>query len=119
MRLEDQVCSLRQSQKLKELGVLLISALSYEVDTGELVYNADGCPVEDLYIPAYTVAELGVLLGKYTVMKYAGEKYWRLYDEKGVLREFIFSVENEAQARASALILLLENNYVKAENLKL
>lgn len=69
--------------------------------------------------PAPTVAELGVLLGEYTVMRYTNHDCWKLYDSHGVLTGWFSATDNEAQARTNAFIFLLENGFLKEEDLKL
>ena len=63
MKIEDQVCSLEQATKLKELGVEQNAGLFYW-QWGDLVFGEDvdyGEPKQ----AAFTVAELGVMLPTY------------------------------------------------------
>ncbi len=72
MRIKEQVCTLSQAKKLKQLGVIqgLSHIYIYFGDTGT---NCDHYIVrerttdygDDLCVDAFTVAELGVLLGEY------------------------------------------------------
>jgi len=108
MKLEDQVCSFEQARKLTELGVTLDTTFHWES-----------------FYPALTVAELGVLLQPYTVVRNVdkGKIYWRLLDDYHLPRweskAPLFYKDTEAEGRAEALIWLIENGYVKVESLKL
>lgn len=68
MKLENQVCWLKYSQRLKELGVKQES-LFYWInhDDPYIWYNSSNYPiyVEKYYYSAFTVAELGEMLPKY------------------------------------------------------
>ena len=129
MELEDQVCSFEQSKKLFELGILLPSAFSWceRKDSGanHLVKNhvqtspEQGCRFN--FYSAYTVAELGILLGKHQTLKCI--ECWQICEcytypilTFGMLDSNNFS---EAQARADALIWLIKNEYIKPGDLKL
>ena len=122
MKIKDQICSFEQAKKLLELGVKLNTLWSYWTPDGYenekiVVYQAD--LYEHPYYPAPTVAEFGVLLGDFQV----GFHWWdiKLYYVQlfldGILMEC--RKETEAQARAEALIWLIENRYIKPEDLKL
>lgn len=81
MKLENQVCTLEQAERLKELGVKQISMLAYNKH-GELE-NDLLTEVEalwhDEYSAAYTVAEMRMAIGiGYTVVQTG----WRIYNGK-------------------------------------
>lgn len=118
MKLEDQVCSLELSKKLKYLGVKQESLwywkggfLRSDESIGEQYKDRDDC------YSAFTVAELGEMLPK-TIEKDFGlhfleiqrdyENKWRF--QYGINTHFT-SLENdtEANARAKMLVYLLEN----------
>jgi hypothetical protein len=135
MKLEDQCCAVEQARELVRLGVnietcfewvrLESDCIDYQLDnwTEPVLMSREmreACEAHIVFhYPAPTVGELGVLLGKFTVMKYANDKCWRLYDDKGILRKCISQVNNEAQARADALIWLIRDNYITPGELKL
>ena len=125
MKLENQVCSFDQAALFYSRGVRHETAFWWFQDkkTGKNIV----LPVtqymlpdnwEKMY-PAYNVAELGVLLGKYNVMRYSFDENWRLYNDKEILVIWLGIFEHEAHARADAFIHLLDNGVLKAGDLKL
>lgn len=154
MKLENQVCSLEQAKKLKELGVkgaefflwLEVARFDKKGDIVEwlpalfIERSLDpecvsmlpvGCVNDDNEImesrgnyPAFTVAELGVMLplaksekSKQTQCWKTHDKYgWAMYEDGYIQSGFTVRFEpTEAQARAAMLIYLLENNHITAE----
>lgn len=143
MKLSDQVCTLEQAKKLKELGVEqesiwmyiyykddIISSsagLHHYLIANEIFADNDGGEFDCLIASAFSVAELGVMLPEYI-----GELrllQWHASDSSfGIQYRFncdnpttqtipdhcIFS-DTEAQARAAMLIYLLENNIITPE----
>ena len=127
MKLQDQVCTLEQAKKLKQLGLssqsiaqwrdfddLKDSRVKPEVKT-EILRPSDSS-VMQVY-PAYTVAELGEPL-------HAFGDYWSIMQNLKS-KQYIFrlsfglnvyqgSRKTEAEARAAVLIYLLENNLINA-----
>jgi hypothetical protein len=128
MKIEDQVCSPKQGCKLKGLHVKAIPHYIWEF--ANKWHLCEWRILED-WIPAYTVAELGVLLPINNSVSLPCAEIWKdadgwYYDACGDYpctdRAYEYSkapLETEAQAKAEALIWLLENNYLKAEDLKL
>ena len=121
--LEEQVCLKSQSIKLRELGVELKSLFIFGEHTGHIT-------IRSIYdksksIPAYTVAELGVLLpyqftedGMKCEIKCdnLSEKYFiHFYKDGNHIEAFIS--RNEAEVRAEALIYLLNEKIIKVEDL--
>ncbi len=142
MRLEEQVCSMEQAKKLVDLG-LQLSTCYYWLEQGNvgmetqtLLSESDITSIADAHFyPAPTVAELGILLP--TEITDEDEDYYlqgSIGDRRG---EFFYiwfqsaldniewelfpaiEKDTEAEARAEALIWLLENGMVKPENLRL
>jgi hypothetical protein len=123
MKLEDQVCSFEQAERLKNLIAALQTYFCYS-DTGRIFIReafSDIFP-EAIFYPAPTVAEFGVLLGKYKVKGNFYGKQWTLYQTE----PFYFDLldicpinTQEAQARAEALIWLIENDLLIPGELKL
>jgi hypothetical protein len=125
MKISEQVCSLEQAKKLKELGVNIETLHCF---TGSDCGNISSLRDAKAWMVAYAwnyyaapnVAELGVLLPSdifvdgYCVfeMEQLGkhEPHWLWRGEK---------YNTEAQARAEALISLIEEKFVKPEDLKL
>jgi hypothetical protein len=147
MKLKDQVCTLEQAKKLKELGVDQRSLWYWEVLklTGvegvakeritvrfNIGHPISSGVVEQQY-SAFTVAELGIMLpnvsGDYVTSSYYNDhmglwycEYRKLsvkdndhepYDETWVL-EKEEEGETEAEARATLLIVLLEQQKINA-----
>ena len=132
MKKEDQVCTLVQARKLVELDVKL-STLFYWVvgnDEPRLVSSdqvRDAMDVEKY--PAPTVAELGMLLPwqislededlylQGTIGNRQGEFYYIWFQSSidNVEWELFPAIERdtEAEARAEALIWLIENEFAK------
>ena len=124
MKLEDQVCSLELSKRLKELGVKQESLFVWRKYQGwlcELKSNdfiEHGWNGNELHeTAAFTVAELGELLKMpnqsissfhQNCSVWTGDS-WAIYD-RGVV---IVEEKTEADARAKMLIYLLENNFIK------
>lgn len=148
MKLQDQVITLEQAKRFKELGVTSetfmvwmeaeeldgegnhkewVPALFVEIQSNGMDMTCvselpDGCTNDDNEChntrgsyPAYTVAELGVMIPNcYSTMKL--HEGWRVYNEEdqdGTGKDEIF--DTEAQARGAALIYLLETNIMTAE----
>lgn len=127
MKLEDQVCTLEQAKKLRELGITQDS-LFYWIDRAgqsRVVFEKNIEFLDQLpIISAYTVAELGEMLPySYLVVsdKVLGERIftiWKLDDRlkldniSGLHKYY----ENEAEARADLLIHLIENGIVSPSN---
>jgi hypothetical protein len=133
MKLEDQVCSFAQGMRLDDLGLQTNSLFGWHQEASDLketlvLYIGDRRDASKYgwhYIfPAYTVAELGILLQPYTVARNVdkGKIYWRLLDDyylpKWESKAPLFYKDTEAEGRAEALIWLIENGYVKVERLK-
>lgn len=132
MKLEDQVCTLEQSKKLKELGITQYS-LFYHIDNlvKEIGYEGiklrhsinplnKGMPVDGgvvRYYSAFTVAELGVMLPTgYDTMRITSDKSlksfeWNGYDLEGEVFSFE-GFDTEAQCRAAMVIYLIESNNI-------
>lgn len=105
MKLENQVCSLEQAKKLKELGInqeseflyftghYVGNTTSYDLGwRGEFLSRDGETPLDQPHIAAFTVAELGVMLGNKALKIHPME-----------------DCTNEAIERADDLICLLEH----------
>ena len=121
MELENQVCSLELSKKLKELGVKQES-LWYWNSKNELRSQNNFLEDEGKFVAsAFTVAELGEMLPCEIEQKYlscyrvhilAGttdEKYEWECGYREVINGKFFIANTEANARAKMLIYLIEN----------
>jgi len=143
MKNEDKVATLEQCKKLVELGVILRTEkywVSYDnlINT-HLVDTNYTVPIISLnfikVIPAPDVVELGMLLPKFIIFE--EYRYWLSLDNN-ITTEFgvSYKIDNhllnseflgdknfyeslEAQARAEALIWLLENDFLIPGELKL
>ncbi|MDF2189306.1 hypothetical protein [Paraflavitalea sp. CAU 1676] len=130
MKIENQVCTLEQAKRLKELGVMQCGYFLWS-KTGELKpddYN-NWDPVDPA--SSFTVAELGAMLpGKFQYKdeecfvdstKYCTDITWLAgihttwAHEKPVVAKKYFSGQTEAQVRATMLIYLLEKKVITAE----
>lgn len=130
MKIEDQVCSLEQAKKLKELGIEQNTEFTWVCvmpdpvgeqwyyvpaarhDTRKEIENAENLAA------AFTVAELGVMLPLY-YSSYVSDNRKSWYCLKDGTQEDYSKYEfteskTEAQARALMLIHLLENE-IEAE----
>ena len=119
MKIENQVVTIEQAKKLKELGVTAEPLFWYVIDIDPITpldiiqkwqhSNFDQC---EKY-PAYTVAELGVMLPSETFTQRTGSEdseydNWEWVDDGNGNANGLY--ETEAEARASMLIYLLENH---------
>lgn len=118
MKLEDQVCNLELSKRLKELGVKQESYF-YSGKYGIHDHNPDPFHDEHKFkcVSRFSVAELGELLPRgYTTDKYIHatdyEYDWECSQNKTGIKSL---AKKEADARAKMLIYLLENNPIKPE----
>jgi hypothetical protein len=129
MELKDQVCSLELAQKLKELGVKQNSLFKYVFSYSEnfsfkpkIYYNI--CYNNGGTVSAFTVAELGVMMpsiitrNKSIAREFANKNVY-IYEVQysDINQSTISSEATEADARAKMLIYLLENNYIKVEDI--
>lgn len=118
MKIENQICTLEQAKKLKELGVQQDGLFTWCVvcpdPTGEKgyyhpFYCDDNSPVainSEAIASAFTVAELGSFM-----LGYEMPFYWKMWEEycfkeNGQPRGY----GNEAEARAAKLIHLIKSN---------
>ncbi len=122
MKIENQVCTLEQAKRLKELGIS---------QAGYFFINPKGETVEQWMIDvappvvcsAYTVGELGIMLPEFNNTVRIFSDYHNAfsfcgYNEKGriipleCLEKY---ASTEAQKRAEMLIYLLETKVITAE----
>ncbi len=127
MKIVQQVCTLDQAKKLKELGVMQISYFywwrSYLARLGEWAHTLgerdDDDKVNSRWA-AYSVAELGEMLPTgYDTMRLHSEDSddceWYCYDDTASRWPHAF--QTEAECRAAMLIHLIENNLIKVEDI--
>lgn len=118
MTTQEQVCTLEQAKRLKELGAKQESYFCWQdfPETRYRKHDLDLWPVHDAkHImdlgeswSAFTVAELGEMINWDVVAlspPYKEDKKWYCHFD-----DFDFEDVNEASVRAQALIYLLENN---------
>ena len=136
-KLERKVCSVEQAKTLFKLGLCLNSSLYWvhnkytnDWDLLPLFHHSDDLGIKD--IPAYDVAELGMLLPEifelkpYRCLCFKKDGSW-IYTiqnctENGMedWEDFITIVENtEAKVKAASLIRMIERRFLTIENLKL
>lgn len=118
MKLEDQVCTLEQAKKLKELGIKsdslwkwiypakpeMISTtygIYYHEQAMDIIEDNEGNEFDHAEVPAYTVAELGVALGP----------NW----EYSIKADYHFDADTEAQERGHFLIGALQSGRITPE----
>ena len=117
MKLEDQVCSLGQAKRLKELGVnqdSFVYWIKHNKESSQYcLVNENGFDKSHL-ISAFTSAELGYLLPNHLITKSFRGK-WILSIILNHLPKGgkIFKDDTEAKVRAETLIYLIENGIVK------
>ena len=125
MKLENQVCSITQAKRLKELGIIQESFFSYFKCTSHAgICNSDmstrhvwiltGNPyyTEDIELTAaFTVAELGAMLSTMTcnLRKSDNGDYWYAYLD--TYQQF----KTEAEGRAALLIFRLERKAITVD----
>jgi hypothetical protein len=137
MQLENQVITLEQAKRLKELGITALATFYFVENYGliprmiydgyggyeenETVTNALDGIYKNYCYPAFTVAELGVMLpsevrtgsGGYGGLVYVFNPLGNRLDN---CEDFNYSdYTSEAEARGSMLIYLLENNLITVE----
>ena len=123
---EWKVATLEQSKRLVELGIMLETEKRWVTSpNGETHLRTD---FKSMGLPAPDVAELGVVLpcvivtGNsiiYTTVSRNGVKFRRSQDVHGLPDKSVeINYGNEAQARCAALIWLIENDYLKPEDIK-
>lgn len=128
MKLENQVCALEYSKKLKELGVKQESLFywSHSQRTGwflanrrDVLIGEENVPIENA-VSAFTVAELGEMLqsplGVMPIM-YSDLGQWYFWPSEELAKNLPHprlpvSANTEADARAKMLIYLLENKLI-------
>lgn len=123
MKIENQVCSLEQAKKLKELRVKQDSAFVWGLLNLSLWYipsHRRGKETEVNTASAFTVAELGLMLPcAFDTMRsteFVWKEGWKPYDNEDNLPfgyETYFNTE--AEARASILIYVIENKLIKVD----
>lgn len=130
MKIEKQCCTIEQSYRLQKLGIdgklSIFSYCSYLPDpTGQhegytIIMDSEHrlAGVSEQLAPAFTVAELGLMLPgfpnwNWETYFHASENEWKLRsghsNDEG-------SADSEAQCRAKILIHLLENNHITASD---
>ena len=130
MELEKQVCSLELSKRLKELGVKQYSLYSWNKQKygSYLLGNNPNydCNIIDECISSFTVAELGEMLPKEIFLNgdllqlcffYSADKpncnYFPIGEIRSVWKNI--NAENEANARASMFIYLIEKELIEVK----
>lgn len=120
MKIENQVCSLKQAKHLKAFGIIQRSYFNYyRINTFEQYSLGSG--ESGFWYSAFTVAELGVMLpaSAYTVYQPLNNKSYSFLDAEDLTscdNVRLFSIHaTEAEARAAMLIYLLENNIITAD----
>lgn len=143
MELKDQVCTLEQAKRLKELGVTEQSlwrwvfparkemiSTTYGVyhyeQAKDIIEGNEGTYFDHTDAPAYTVAELGEMLPdmlttnlQYELVSIKEDDCWLIRYVRGnnMLDQHPnikgIGGETEAQARAAMLIYMLENSLIK------
>lgn len=139
MKLTEQVITPTQALKLREIGVIQQSTFWWSQNN--FISNGDDAfklfisieptnfpkdryasphemsdPIKNVNcIAAFTVAELGIVLGQYTSRITLENSGNYLILEKGLTKAFFHACKTEAEARASLLIYLIENNIVTSD----
>jgi hypothetical protein len=136
MKLEDQVCSLVLAKRLQELGVKRESLFYWHEEQGHkgkndylnafCLINHSELPIRSSRaISAFTVAELGEMLPDvitddegtdYRLVCYSDDELWycayRHEDVESHSTVYVEAHETEAEARAKALVYLLEHKLI-------
>lgn len=136
MKLEDQVCTLEQAKKLKELGIFQSNTFHYasSQEYNKVYYGAPAAYIPGDTYTAFTVAELGLLLpgmiGDVKLVQWhivSNDHRWALsygiqyrYKDNDPIHHGTFPLHcvfgsTEAKARAELLICLLIDGKITAE----
>jgi hypothetical protein len=130
MELEKQCCTVEQAKELVQLGVKIKTINIWYFDTNlhewkitgwETQYYWESSNLTIEWYPAYTVAELGILLSGYQIILTPHDG-WQVFSPEGMAYGFLAEYCDdlpEAQARAHCLIWLIENNAINPEEQKL
>lgn len=110
MKLQDQCCSMEQADRLKELGVAMES-LFYHTDSDWGVMPRKSIDFSGNPSSAFTVAELGVMIGKGT--NAAALLYDAVQDRMN--RSHSFTIVLGVQFVANCLIGMLETGRLTVE----
>lgn len=131
MKLEQQVCSIEQAKRLKELGVNQESLFYYNTywidkhnpEKPEIQYEPSGKKIISetftnlQFTSAFTVAELGEMLPWDIVIARNIDKQWHItFQAHGRTEKemhVVASQDLEADARAKMLIYLLESKLIE------
>jgi hypothetical protein len=128
MKMEDQVCTVEQGKKLKELGVTVESEFIWCMNFGPeyyLEWSRGGEKFHPWY-PAYTLAELSAMYiyddndRRYFEIEYdhtLGDYHLCENDFGDFIDLGIYPTETHAYA--AAMIWMIENEHLKVEDLKL
>jgi len=119
MKIENQVCTAQQGKRLMELGISNESLFHHVIEETALGIErrvAYLASPPNNHIPAFTVAELGVMMpsGYDTMRLEADLNKWRGYDLDGADCPSDF-FDTEAECRAAMIIFLLENGHITAD----
>lgn len=129
MNIEDQVCSLEYAKILKKLGVEQKSlfyycngcAEEYQI-TVEETLELPQCPAHGDNYSAFTVAELGEMLGNQIASGKGGKQYNEEYvcfsivhtkEFKPRYKSYQTTAKTEANARAEMLIYLIASKFIE------
>ena len=114
MNLIDQVCSLELAKRMKELGVKQESLFCYTDRKNDVEFLPTEIRNEGVCTAAFTVAELGEMLGFWVTTRMVNKKLWECRCHFMEYEQSI-QAETEADARAKMLIYLIENNLLPKE----
>ena len=114
MKIEDQICTLLQAERLNELGVIQGKSVFY-YDTSpavKIAYNRStqnpGYFYSNSCFSAFTVSELSVMLLEYAETYFSKNGTWRIGDADA-------DFDTQAEASADRLIYILENDIITVE----
>lgn len=117
MKIENQVCSLEQAKKLKELGVSPESTFYWHfgvISKTWIIINSKASNITINDYPAYTVAELGVMLPieSYT-QRLAEYGQWEWINEGN--KSGWAGYNTESEARGEMLIIHLQKRKITVD----
>ena len=125
MKIENQVCTLKQAKRLKELGIQQVGYFShqhypentYRIEAQEVInpMQKEGITDPGEWYSAFTVSELGQMLYSETGTQRKGSEdseyaNWEWIDDNNQLGMGMFATE--AESRADMLITLIEKKLV-------
>jgi hypothetical protein len=124
MKLQKQVCKLRQAQKLKDLGIEQKTLWQWKVNNTQTVVIETPMamwiekyvpPVGNVFFSAFTLSELGQMLGYENVPYFSTEYDMWMLPKGSKLKGAGLGSINECEIRAELLLYAIEQGLLSVE----